>query len=83
MTKKKSSEVRLKEAMDVRANLERMGLFVDPNNAKLVRDHMNAFVREDGCSRQFKLRVKDDCSLSIILACDVAVESGITVVHTR
>lgn len=81
VSERKSSSVRLKEAMDVRANLERMGLLVEPKNVELVRNHMNAFVRGDGCSRNFKLRVKDDCSLSVVLACDAAVESGITVVH--
>ena len=80
-TIRKSSAVRMQEALDVRAKLERMGLLVIPENSARVRDNMNAFVRGDGCSRQFKLRVKDDCSLSIVLACDAAVESGITVVH--
>lgn len=73
----KDLAMRIKEAVEIRSHIERLGILVDPQTRETLVRNMNAFVR-DGNGVDFKLHAHDDVYVRVVLARCENTQSGIT-----
>lgn len=72
----KPLEVRVREAVEVRAQLQQLGILTQPAHGGAVRTRMNAFVRE-GLPSTYDIRLPENAG-TIKVQLSLSRKSGIT-----
>lgn len=73
----KNIDQRLKEAVNVHARLEKLGILVTPDNRTMLRDASNKFVK-DGVPSTLTFNLSDKpCNVRVVFTPNEKVYSGV------
>jgi hypothetical protein len=75
----KSQEKRIEEAINMRLQLQKLGVLTDPKIAAKVKQHMNVFVSGDPQSSSFRLYLDGKSYVRVNLCDKEDIQSGIAV----
>lgn len=72
----KSLQERIAECMNIRRQIESLGILVCPEISKTLSQHMNAFISNE-TSQTFNIRATNMVTLKIVLTCNDKKQSGV------
>jgi hypothetical protein len=75
----KSQEKRIEEAVNIRLQLQKLGVLTDPKIAAKVKQHMNVFVSAEPQGSSFRLYLDGKSYVRVILCDKEEIQSGIAV----